>query len=101
MIFGMSLLGIACIVISNMIMLPQLYRILKNKSARDVSLGMIGIGIVAQIVWAGYGYQIGDVPLWVSSAIACVIAVFVLIAYWYHEMRGKPAQTLTTMLSKW
>jgi MtN3 and saliva related transmembrane protein len=80
-------LGLAAVVVSNCIVLPQLYRIIKSKRARDVSLGTLVIAVIAQVLWGTYGYYQSDLMLTLSAVFAFVIGVIVLYAYWYYEVK--------------
>lgn len=82
-----DMLGWTCVVVSNTIMLPQLYRIVKNKHARDVSLGMLILGTISQLLWGTYGWMKQDSALWQSSVIALMVGSIVLYSYWYYERR--------------
>lgn len=80
-------LGVVCVVVSNCIVLPQLYRIVKARRARDVSLGTLVLSVITQVLWGTYGYYQEDVMLVASAIVAFAIGILVLYAYWYYEVK--------------
>jgi uncharacterized protein with PQ loop repeat len=80
-----DVLGWVCIIVSNIVMIPQLLRIIAAKHARDVSLGTLVLGAFTQVLWGLYGYLQGDTAIWISSIIALIVSSTVLYTYWYYE----------------
>jgi uncharacterized protein with PQ loop repeat len=87
MLSNVESLGLICVVVSNTIVLPQLYRIIQSKRARDVSLGTLLLAVVSQVLWGAYGYYQQDLMLSLSAVVAFVIGSIVLYAYWYFEVK--------------
>ncbi|MEX2017513.1 MAG: SemiSWEET family transporter [Candidatus Pacearchaeota archaeon] len=64
---------------------PQTYKILKRKSAKDVSLftySFFGIGV---LIWLVYGISITNYPLIISNAVSLVGTLSVIVAYFTHK----------------
>ncbi|MCD4666605.1 hypothetical protein K8R47_02230 [archaeon] len=63
----------------------QVAKILKNKSARDVSLItyiLFGLGVA---VWLIYGISIKDLPIIISNIVALIGAITVIISYLIYK----------------
>lgn len=60
---------------------PQAIKILKRKSAKDVSLITYLIFTPGVIIWAIYGISMKNLPLILSNSMNLVGCLFVLIAY--------------------
>lgn len=59
----------------------QARKILKNKSAKDVSEVMFGLMVVGFCVWLAYGIVINSIPLIISNILGIIgsTTVFLLI----------------------
>ena len=61
---------------------PQAWRIVRRKSAADVSLAMYVTLVVASLLWMVYAWSLGSRPLFLTNlvigAIAAIIAVLKL-----------------------
>ena len=68
-------------VVSSFAMLPQIYRIFKRKSAKDISIWTYGYMFVAGVIWVLYGINIQSFPIWVSNLIGG-LAMLGVIAGW-------------------
>jgi len=81
-----NFLGLLVAIVSNLLMLPQIYRIYKDKAAKDVSRGMILIYIITQSLWIMYSLAASDYYLYVSSIVAIIIAISLGVFYWWYEI---------------
>ena len=75
------MLGCAVLLISTAIPIPQAYRIYKDKGAKNVSVGTILTGSIAQCLWISYGYLVHDIYLWTASIPALFIYLFLGYIY--------------------
>ncbi len=58
----------------------QLYTIIINKSADNVSLLGFACGFVSQLSWLIYGYRLRDTPLIISGGLGAVGAILTIIS---------------------
>ncbi len=58
---------------------PQLIRVLKLRSARDISLGMFSLFSFGVLLWLIYGLWIGSKPVIASNAVTLVLSISFLI----------------------
>jgi len=71
-------------VASSFAMLPQIYRIFKRKSAKDISIWTYLYMLVAGVIWILYGLNIQSFPIWVSNLIGSLAMIGVIIGWiWY------------------
>jgi MtN3 and saliva related transmembrane protein len=67
---------------------PQIWKIYKTKSAKDISIVTYLILTVGTIVWLLYGIEIRSVPIIIMEALVLIEFVFVLIGcYLYGKKR--------------
>ena len=66
-------------VISSFAMLPQIYRIFKRKSAKDLSIWSYLHMLVASVIWILYGLNIESFPIWVSNLIGSLAIAGIIV----------------------
>jgi MtN3 and saliva related transmembrane protein len=58
--------------------IPQVWRVWKTRSARDISLPMYVIFTAGVALWFAYGLMIGALPLIVANGVTLLLAGAVL-----------------------
>lgn len=58
--------------------IPQLTTIIRNKSAKDISVLMYVVLLVAQILWLVYGILKNDLQVTITNAVTSVITILVI-----------------------
>jgi MtN3 and saliva related transmembrane protein len=58
---------------------PQLLRVWRRKSARDISLVMFLLFSFGLVCWLVYGLGIGSVPIVVANVITLTLALAILV----------------------
>jgi len=69
-------------VVSSFAMLPQIYRIFKRKSAKDISIWTYAYMFATGVIWVLYGINIQSFPIWVSNLIGS-FAMMGVITGWF------------------
>jgi MtN3 and saliva related transmembrane protein len=59
--------------------LPQLIRVLRLRSAREISLGMFLIFSVGTALWLTYGVLVRSKPVIAANAVTFVLAISILV----------------------
>jgi MtN3 and saliva related transmembrane protein len=73
--------------------LPQLIRVVKLRSARDISLGMFLIFTTGTAFWLIYGILAHSWPVSIANAITFILAASILILKLrYDERATSPVQ---------
>jgi MtN3 and saliva related transmembrane protein len=68
---------------------PQVLKVWKSRSARDISSGMYLLFIAGLVFWLAYGVMIGSWPILIANILTIGLAGSVLCMKWYFE-RGSP-----------
>lgn len=68
--------------------LPQVLKVWRSRSARDVSLGMFSLMVVGLALWLAYGLMIGSLALILSNIITLILAGLVLIGKLRFDRTG-------------
>jgi MtN3 and saliva related transmembrane protein len=70
-----ALTGYSATVVGTSLMLPQVYKTWKTKSAEDVSWGMLALYFLNCALWLTYGAEIKSTPLMLTNGIALLISI--------------------------
>ncbi len=65
----------------------QAIKIIKNKSAKDVSFPAYAIFLPGTIIWILYGISIKSFPLVIANCVALIGCTFVLVSYSFYKKR--------------
>lgn len=76
-----NIIGITAGILTSMSMLPQLLKVIKEKTVEDLSLPMIIILITGLSLWVWYGIIKNELPIIISNAFAVLVNLF-LVSYY-------------------
>lgn len=76
-----NIIGITAGILTSMSMLPQLLKVIKEKTVEDLSLPMIIILITGLSLWVWYGIMKNELPIIFSNAFAVIVNLFLLSYY--------------------
>jgi MtN3 and saliva related transmembrane protein len=74
-----TLLGYAAATCTTVAFVPQVVRIWRTRSARDVSLGMFVVLTAGVAMWLVYGLIIHDRPLVLANGVTLVLSATILV----------------------
>jgi len=72
-------LGLVGATLTTVSLLPQLIKVCRTRSTKDISAGMFALFGTAVFVWLIYGILIKDIPLIIANSFAFVQAIIILI----------------------
>ena len=75
------LVAIFAPLINSIQQLPLLYKIIKTKSVKDLSIHSLILILLANCLWLLHGYYIYDFSLIIASSVSLTINSFILILY--------------------
>jgi MtN3 and saliva related transmembrane protein len=75
---NVDLIGALASTLTTIAFVPQVWRIWKTRSARDLSLPMYLIFTTGVVLWFVYGLALGAAPIIVGNAVTLVLAGAVL-----------------------
>ncbi len=83
MIFDVILETLATIVgvVGTFAMLPQIYRIFKRKSAKDISIWTYAYMLVAGVIWVLYGLNIQSFPIMITNLLGSLTMIGVIVGW--------------------
>jgi MtN3 and saliva related transmembrane protein len=65
-------------------MIPQIYRIFRRKSAKDISIWTYAYMLAAGVIWVLYGFNINSYPIWVTNLIGSVTMVGIIFGWFLY-----------------
>ncbi len=66
---------------------PQAFKIIKNKSVKNVSLSTYLMFFPGVVIWLLYGISLKDIPLIVANSLAVIGCFLVLLAYFIYRKK--------------
>lgn len=72
-------IGYAAATMTTVSFLPQLIRVIRLRSAREISLGMFLIFSAGTMAWLVYGVLAHSAPVAVANAVTLVLSVSILL----------------------
>ena len=82
-----EVLGFAAAFCTTTAFVPQLVRVARLRSARDISLGTFLMFSVGVFLWFLYGLYIGSVPVVVSNGMTLVLSISILVLKLRYDKR--------------
>lgn len=78
MINTVTILGLVAAAFTTACLLPQLVKVWKTKSTRDISIGMFMLYCAGVFLWLLYGIYRMDLAIIIANALAFVQALIIL-----------------------
>ncbi len=74
-----TIIGLTAAVFTTISLFPQLIKIWKTKSTKDISTGMFSLFCGGVFLWFIYGVLVNDLPIIVANSLAFVQALVILV----------------------
>lgn len=84
---SINIIGVCAGILVITCLIPQLITIIKNKSAKDVSILMYVTMFISQILWCIYGYLIYNLQIFITNIISAIISGLILICSIYYDKK--------------
>lgn len=76
---AITILGLLAAALTTVSLFPQLVRVVKTKSTKDISTSMFTIFCVGVFMWFIYGLLTNHVPIILANFFACIQAIVILV----------------------
>ena len=77
---AITILGLAAAALTTVSLFPQLIRVVKTKSTKDISTSMFTFFCIGVFLWFIYGLYTNHMPIILANFFACIQAI-VILAY--------------------
>jgi MtN3 and saliva related transmembrane protein len=98
---ALTALGLAAATLTTCSFVPQLTRVVRTRSADDLSYGMFGAFSLGVLLWLVYGVLRADLPVILSNAVTLALSVTILVLKVRYDPPGARAArapaSLTTL----
>jgi len=74
-----TIMGLVAAALTVIAFFPQLMKVWKTKSTKDISLGMFSIFCVAVFLWFVYGILIKDTPVTIANFLVFIQAFIIVV----------------------
>ena len=74
-----TILGLLAALITTVSLFPQLIRVVKTKSTKDISTSMFTLFCCGVFLWFIYGLLTNHMPIILANFFACIQAVIILV----------------------
>jgi MtN3 and saliva related transmembrane protein len=85
-----DLLGLAAGALTTIAFVPQVVRIVKTRSAHDISWWMFGLFSAGVVLWLWYGMMLQALPVIVANVITLALALAILFLKWRYGRDALP-----------
>jgi len=72
------ILGLLAAVLTTISLLPQLIRVIRTKSTKDISTGMFSLFCCGVFLWFIYGLLTNNLPIILANLLAFIQALIIL-----------------------
>jgi MtN3 and saliva related transmembrane protein len=79
MIDTITIIGLIAATLTTISLVPQLVKVWKTKSTKDISAGMFTLYCCGVFLWFVYGVYTNDLPIMLANSIVFVQALAILI----------------------
>jgi MtN3 and saliva related transmembrane protein len=74
-----TIVGLIAEAFTTVALLPQLIKVWKTKSTKDISAGMFTLFYIGVFLWFVYGVYLKDIPIILANSLAFIQALIILI----------------------
>jgi MtN3 and saliva related transmembrane protein len=85
-------IGYAAATMTTASFLPQLIRVIRLRTARDISLTMFLVFSAGTFAWLVYGVLSHSAPVWIANAVTFLLSMSILILKLRFDRRAMRAE---------
>jgi MtN3 and saliva related transmembrane protein len=74
-----TIVGLIAAAFTTVALLPQLIKVWRTKSTKDISTGMFTLFCVGVFLWFVYGFYLNDIPIVLANSLAFIQALIILL----------------------
>jgi MtN3 and saliva related transmembrane protein len=84
---GLTTLGLVAATLTTFSFVPQLVKVVRTRSADDLSYGMFGAFSLGVVLWLIYGILRDDLPVIVANVVTLALSVAILVLKFVYSRR--------------
>lgn len=82
---GYKLIGIFAALLTSTGFVPQIFKALRTKHVKDLSVVMLGFTATGTALWATYGFFLGDIIIIFSNIFTCSTVLLLIAMKSYYK----------------
>lgn len=82
-----ELIGYFAGTLTTIAFLPQVIKVYKTKSAKDISLMMMILFIIGVMSWVVYGFMSHGMPVLIANIVTFILTLWIIIMKLYYHYR--------------
>ena len=75
---SITIIGLTAALFTTVSLLPQLIKVYRTKSTKDISTGMFTLFGSGVLLWFVYGVFVNDLPIMIANSLAFIQAAVIL-----------------------
>lgn len=75
-----EIIGLIAAALTTSSFIPQVYKVWKEKSVKDISLVMYTVLFIGVVLWLYYGIEIGSLSIVSANAVTLILTLSIIIA---------------------
>lgn len=83
----LTILGLVAATLTTFSFVPQLVKVVRTRSADDLSYGMFGAFSIGIVLWLIYGVLRDDLPVIVANVVTLLLSVAILVLKYTYSRR--------------
>lgn len=89
-----ELIGMVAAVLTTIAYIPQVVRIVKTRSAHDISWWMFSIMTLGATLWLVYGLRLPSLPVAAANVVTLALLALILVLKWRYGRDAPAPQTV-------
>lgn len=81
--------GLLAGLLTTIAFLPQVWKIYRTKSGRDISARMFTIFSIGIVLWLAYGIMLGQMPIILANAVTLVLSLTIIGLKVYYARKSR------------
>lgn len=82
-----DVLGLTAGILTTLAFVPQVLKIYRTKSGKDISRGMISIFSAGVLLWLVYGIVIDSLPLILANSVTLALTLAIIVLKVHYRRR--------------
>ncbi|HVY08261.1 MAG TPA: SemiSWEET transporter [Burkholderiales bacterium] len=74
----LDIVGLLAGLLTTIAFVPQVWKIYRTKSGRDISARMFSIFSIGIVLWLVYGFMLGQLPIILANAVTLVLSLTII-----------------------
>ena len=84
-----EIIGYCATALTSAILVPHIYKVARTHQSEDLSYGMVGLGLAADVLWTAYAVNASVLPILVTSCIHATASITLITLKFVFDRRHR------------